>query len=170
MAEQKAAARAAWKGSGAKASDEIWFDIAENGATEFTGYANDTGEAQVVAIVKDGASVRSAVAGDTVEIVVNQTPFYAESGGQVGDGGTVVGDGRRDQPYGSRANEGTRDQPVEQNRARKQRHEAQVPPRVEHEGQQDEEQQAPARRDPRDQPVQQEGCGEEGEQEDVRVE
>ncbi|UIJ43894.1 alanine--tRNA ligase [Sphingomonas cannabina] len=94
MAEQKAAARAAWKGSGAKASEEIWFDIAEDkGATEFTGYASDTGEAEVVALVKDGARVDRAGKGDTVEIVVNQTPFYAESGGQVGDAGTIDGDG-----------------------------------------------------------------------------
>ncbi|SOB87823.1 alanyl-tRNA synthetase [Sphingomonas guangdongensis] len=93
MAEQKAAARAAWKGSGAKASDDIWFDIAEDGATEFTGYANDTGEGQVIALVRDGARVDSASQGDTVEVLVNQTPFYAESGGQVGDAGTIAGDG-----------------------------------------------------------------------------
>ncbi|MFD1788604.1 alanine--tRNA ligase [Sphingomonas floccifaciens] len=93
MAEQKAAARAAWKGSGAKASDDVWFDIAEEGATEFTGYSSDIGEGQVIAIVKDGARVDSATAGDTVEVLVNQTPFYAESGGQVGDAGTITGDG-----------------------------------------------------------------------------
>ncbi|WP_394653162.1 alanine--tRNA ligase [uncultured Sphingomonas sp.] len=93
MAEQKAAARAAWKGSGAKASDDVWFDIAEEGTTEFTGYANDVGEGQVIAIVKDGARVDSAETGDTVEVLVNQTPFYAESGGQVGDAGTITGDG-----------------------------------------------------------------------------
>ena len=94
MAEQKSAARAAWKGSGAKASDDVWFDIAEEvGATEFTGYAADTGEAQIVALVKDGARVDRAGQGDTVEVLVNQTPFYAESGGQVGDAGTVTGDG-----------------------------------------------------------------------------
>ncbi|MBM3928866.1 MAG: alanine--tRNA ligase, partial [Sphingomonadales bacterium] len=93
MAEQKAAARAAWKGSGAKASDDVWFDIAEEAATEFTGYANDMGEGQVMALVKDGARVDSTAAGDTVEIVVNQTPFYAESGGQVGDAGMITGDG-----------------------------------------------------------------------------
>ncbi|WP_326524225.1 alanine--tRNA ligase [Sphingomonas sp.] len=92
MAEQKAAARAAWKGSGAKASDDVWFDIAEDGATEFTGYAGDTGEGQVLAIVRDGARVDAANAGDTVEIIVNQTPFYAESGGQVGDAGSIAGD------------------------------------------------------------------------------
>ncbi len=90
MAEQKRAARAAWKGSGAKASDDIWFDIAEtSGGTEFLGYASDTGEGEVVALVKDGARVDFATAGDSVAIVVNQTPFYGESGGQVGDAGQI---------------------------------------------------------------------------------
>ncbi|WP_380787284.1 alanine--tRNA ligase [Sphingomonas sp. R86521] len=93
MAEQKRAARAAWKGSGAKASDDIWFDIAEtSGSTEFLGYASDSGEGEVVALVKDGARVESATAGDTVAIVVNQTPFYGESGGQVGDAGQITND------------------------------------------------------------------------------
>ena len=93
MAEQKRAARAAWKGSGAKASDELWFDLAEEvGATEFTGYASDTGEGVVLALVKDGARVDRAEAGDSVDVIVNQTPFYAESGGQVGDAGTLSGD------------------------------------------------------------------------------
>jgi alanyl-tRNA synthetase len=94
MAEQKRAARAAWKGSGAKASDELWFDLAEEvGATEFTGYANDVGEGVVLALVKDGARVESAGAGEQVDVIVNQTPFYGESGGQVGDAGTIAGDG-----------------------------------------------------------------------------
>jgi len=93
MAEQKRAARAAWKGSGAKASDDLWFDIVEaTGATEFTGYANDVGEAEVLALVKDGARVDAAQAGDSVGIIVNQTPFYAESGGQVGDTGIASDD------------------------------------------------------------------------------
>jgi alanyl-tRNA synthetase len=93
MAEQKRAARAAWKGSGAKASDELWFDLAEEvGATEFTGYSSDTGEGVVLALVKDGARVDRAEAGDSVDVIVNQTPFYAESGGQVGDAGTLSGD------------------------------------------------------------------------------
>ena len=93
MAEQKRAARAAWKGSGAKASDDLWFDIVEqSGATEFTGYAADTGEGQVTALIMDGVRVERATAGDTVAIVVNQTPFYGESGGQVGDTGTMSGD------------------------------------------------------------------------------
>ena len=94
MAEQKRAARAAWKGSGQRASDDVWFDIAEaSGGTEFVGYANEEGEGEVVAIVKDGARVERAATGDTVEIVVNQTPFYAESGGQVGDTGTLTAPG-----------------------------------------------------------------------------
>ncbi|WP_293873927.1 MULTISPECIES: alanine--tRNA ligase [unclassified Sphingomonas] len=90
MAEQKRAARAAWKGSGAKASDDLWFDIAEDtGSTEFIGYSADVGEGEVVALVKDGVRVERAGAGDSVAIIVNQTPFYGESGGQVGDAGTI---------------------------------------------------------------------------------
>jgi alanyl-tRNA synthetase len=93
MAEQRTAARAAWKGSGEKASDEVWFDIAEeHGSTEFTGYSGDEGEAQVLAIVKNGARVDAASAGDEATIVVNQTPFYAESGGQIGDSGKISND------------------------------------------------------------------------------
>lgn len=94
MAEQKAAARAAWKGSGEKASDEIWFDIAEEvGNTEFIGYASTKGEGEVRAIVKDGARVDSATAGDEVVIITNQTPFYGESGGQMGDAGAITTQG-----------------------------------------------------------------------------
>lgn len=93
MAEQKAKARAAWKGSGAKANEEVWFDIAEEfGGTEFVGYSSTDGEGQVVALVKDGARVERAGAGDTVTILTNQTPFYGESGGQSGDAGTITGD------------------------------------------------------------------------------
>ncbi|MGE5721476.1 MAG: alanine--tRNA ligase [Sphingomonadales bacterium] len=93
MAEQKAAARAAWKGSGEKASDEIWFDIAEeHGSTEFTGYSGHDGEGQVLALVKDGARVDEAATGDHVVVITNQTPFYGESGGQMGDAGTITGD------------------------------------------------------------------------------
>ena len=93
MAAQKAAARAAWKGSGDAASSEIWYDIADElGGTEFTGYASTSGEGQVVALVKDGARVDAAHAGDSVTILTNQTPFYGESGGQTGDAGAIKGD------------------------------------------------------------------------------
>jgi alanyl-tRNA synthetase len=92
MDQQKAMARAAWKGSGAKASDEVWFDIAERvGSTEFTGYSATEGEGQVVALVNDGIEVQSAVASDTVTVITNQTPFYGESGGQMGDAGAISG-------------------------------------------------------------------------------
>ncbi|MCP1470949.1 alanyl-tRNA synthetase [Sphingobium sp. OAS761] len=91
MAEQKAAARAAWKGSGEKASDDIWYDIAERlGGTEFTGYAATSGEGCVVALVKDGKEVSSASAGEDVIVITNQTPFYGESGGQTGDAGRIM--------------------------------------------------------------------------------
>jgi alanyl-tRNA synthetase len=91
MAEQKAKARAAWKGSGAKASEDIWFDLAEeHGATEFTGYSGDEGEGVVLAIVTDGAPVEQAEVGDIVEVLLNQTPFYGESGGQIGDTGKLT--------------------------------------------------------------------------------
>ena len=90
MAGQKAAARAAWKGSGEQASGEIWFDIADEfGGTEFTGYSATEGEGQVVALVKDGKRVESATVGDSVTILTNQTPFYGESGGQSGDVGII---------------------------------------------------------------------------------
>ena len=90
-AQQKAAARAAWKGSGQKASEEIWFDLAEaNGSTEFTGYGATAGEGTVIALVKDGVPVDEAKAGDELVVLTNQTPFYGESGGQMGDAGTIA--------------------------------------------------------------------------------
>jgi alanyl-tRNA synthetase len=93
MAQQKAAARAAWKGSGAAADEEVWFDVAEReGGTEFTGYASTEGEGQVVALVADGKEIGRAVAGENVVVLTNQTPFYGESGGQTGDTGTITGD------------------------------------------------------------------------------
>ncbi len=92
MAEQRAAARRAWAGSGEAATDEIWFELREKlGATEFLGYATETAEGQVTAIVKDGKPVPRAKAGDKVALIANQTPFYGESGGQMGDSGIWFG-------------------------------------------------------------------------------
>lgn len=88
MEEQKKMARAAWVGSGDAADEKVWFDILEEvGPTEFLGYDKLSAEGKVLAIVKDGKRVQNASAGDTVQIVTNQSPFYAESGGQVGDSG-----------------------------------------------------------------------------------
>jgi alanyl-tRNA synthetase len=90
MAAQKAAARAAWKGSGERASDDLWFDLVEeHGPTEFTGYASHEGEGIVLALVRDGVRVVEAGEGDEVTLILNQTPFYGESGGQVGDAGQL---------------------------------------------------------------------------------
>ncbi|MFW2586939.1 alanine--tRNA ligase [Sagittula sp. SSi028] len=90
MAEQKARARAAWSGSGEAADGAVWFDIAETfGATDFLGYDTERAEGQVLALVKDGALVDSLAEGDSGWVVLNQTPFYGESGGQVGDTGIL---------------------------------------------------------------------------------
>ena len=90
MAEQRAKARASWAGSGETKDAAIWFDLAEkNGATEFLGYDTQKAEGQIQALVMDGQEAPVADAGDKVQIVVNQTPFYAESGGQVGDSGML---------------------------------------------------------------------------------
>ncbi len=90
MAEQKAKARAAWSGIGAAADAKVWYEIAdEQGVSEFLGYDTETAEGVITALVQDGAVAEMAGTGDTVQIVVNQTPFYAESGGQVGDAGFI---------------------------------------------------------------------------------
>lgn len=94
MAEQKAKARAAWSGSGEAADATVWYDIAEDqGVTDFLGYDTEKAEAQLLAVVKDGAIVDGASAGEAVQLVFNQSPFYAESGGQVGDTGVIRVDG-----------------------------------------------------------------------------
>ncbi|MBY0352182.1 alanine--tRNA ligase [Tabrizicola sp.] len=90
MAEQKAKARAAWSGTGAAGDAKVWFEIAEDhGVTEFLGYDTETAEGVITALLRDGAGIGQAASGETVQIVVNQTPFYAESGGQVGDSGII---------------------------------------------------------------------------------
>ncbi|MBP2549377.1 alanyl-tRNA synthetase [Neorhizobium galegae] len=96
MQRQKAEARASWSGSGDKATESVWFELKEkHGATEFLGYDTETAEGVVQAIVRDGAVIERAEAGDTVQIVVNQTPFYGESGGQMGDTGVISTDGAK---------------------------------------------------------------------------
>nr|WP_321980186.1 alanine--tRNA ligase [uncultured Cohaesibacter sp.] len=96
MARQKAEARANWAGSGEAATDAIWFDVSEKvGATDFLGYDRERTEGAIVALVKDGAEVDSLKAGDEASIILNQTPFYGESGGQIGDTGVMIADGIR---------------------------------------------------------------------------
>jgi len=93
MEAQKAKARAAWSGTGETADAAVWFEIADaHGATEFLGYDTEKAEGQLLSIVKDGVEIANATAGDSVAFVLNQTPFYAESGGQVGDTGTLKTD------------------------------------------------------------------------------
>jgi alanyl-tRNA synthetase len=96
MEKQREDARAAWSGSGEAATDAHWFQVRDEvGPTEFLGYDAEEAEGAILAILKDGKRVTEAAAGDTVSILTNQTPFYAESGGQVGDQGTIVsGKGR----------------------------------------------------------------------------
>jgi alanyl-tRNA synthetase len=90
MAKQKAEARANWVGSGEAATEGLWLELREElGATEFLGYDTPVAEGQVVAIIVDGKRVERAAAGTEAAILVNQTPFYAESGGQVGDTGAM---------------------------------------------------------------------------------
>lgn len=94
MERQKAEARANWTGSGEAATETIWFGIKDKvGATEFLGYETESAEGVILALVRDGAEVASAAEGETVSVIVNQTPFYGESGGQQGDTGTVSGEG-----------------------------------------------------------------------------
>ncbi len=91
MERQKAEARASWTGAGGAADDVIWFSLGEEfGATEFLGYETERAEGILNAIVIEGEAVQTADAGDTVLLTFNQTPFYAESGGQMGDAGTVT--------------------------------------------------------------------------------
>jgi alanyl-tRNA synthetase len=92
MAEQRARARAAWSGTGDAATETIWFELKQSlGASEFLGYETETAEAVITAIITNGQSVEQAGPGSAVSLLLNQTPFYAESGGQVGDTGLITG-------------------------------------------------------------------------------
>jgi len=96
MDRQREKARAAWAGSGDTATENVWFPLREKlGATEFLGYETETAEGVVAALVQDGKEVDSLKPGESGAIVLNQTPFYAESGGQVGDTGLMTGEGVR---------------------------------------------------------------------------
>jgi len=96
MDRQREKARAAWAGSGDTASEAVWFALREKlGPTEFLGYETETAEGVVGALVKDGKEIERLATGDSGAIVLNQTPFYAESGGQVGDTGVLTGEGVR---------------------------------------------------------------------------
>ncbi len=90
MNNQKKMARAAWSGSGDTGTDKLWFDLLDkNGATEFLGYDTEQAEGKILALVKDGKSVETLDEGDQGFVITNQTPFYGESGGQVGDSGIL---------------------------------------------------------------------------------
>lgn len=94
MERQRKAARAAWTGSGEAATETVWYGIKERvGATEFLGYETEGAEGIVTALLRDGAEVESLSAGETGLVLLNQTPFYAESGGQVGDTGRLSASG-----------------------------------------------------------------------------
>ena len=96
MERQRAEARKSWAGSGEAATENLWFELKEElGATEFLGYETETASGGIVALIKDGARVDRLNEGERGIVIVNQTPFYAESGGQVGDRGTLTGRKRR---------------------------------------------------------------------------
>jgi len=96
MEKQREKARASWSGSGDAATEAIWFGVREKlGATEFLGYETESAEGAVSALVRDGKQVDSLKKGETGSVILNQTPFYGESGGQVGDTGLMTGDGVR---------------------------------------------------------------------------
>ncbi len=91
MERQREMARKAWAGSGEAATEAVWFNLREKlGATDFLGYATERAEGQIIGILKNGQETDKANTGDEVAIIANQTPFYGESGGQMGDSGVIV--------------------------------------------------------------------------------
>lgn len=91
LEKQRERSRAAWAGSGEAATEAVWFDLRQRlGATDFLGYATEQAEGQVTALLKGGKEVTSAKAGDEIALIANQTPFYGEAGGQMGDTGELV--------------------------------------------------------------------------------
>src|SRR5262249_15316694 len=96
MERQREKARASWAGSGDAATEAVWFSLRESaGATEFLGYETESAEGVIAALVKDGKEVAALRNGESGAVILNQTPFYGESGGQVGDTGIMRGDGVR---------------------------------------------------------------------------
>ena len=94
MEKQRADAKAAWSGSGDVETDKVWFDIRErHGATEFLGYEVEKAEGQVLALVANGVEIDQVSSGSSVAVIVNQSPFYGESGGQEGDHGKIISEG-----------------------------------------------------------------------------
>ncbi|MGI8852542.1 MAG: alanine--tRNA ligase [Methyloceanibacter sp.] len=92
MERQRAEARKSWAGSGEAATEQVWFELKEElGVTEFLGYETEAASGEILALVKDGKRVVALKAGERGIVIVNQTPFYAESGGQVGDRGQIAG-------------------------------------------------------------------------------
>jgi alanyl-tRNA synthetase len=94
MERQREKARAAWAGSGEAVTEAVWFSLREKvGATEFLGYETERAEGVVTALLRDGKEVAALTAGESGAVILNQTPFYAEAGGQVGDTGGMRADG-----------------------------------------------------------------------------
>jgi alanyl-tRNA synthetase len=94
LEKQRERSRAAWAGSGEAATEAVWFDLRQRlGATEFFGYSTEQAEGQVIALLKNGAEVKSAKQGEEIALIANQTPFYGEAGGQMGDTGTLIAAG-----------------------------------------------------------------------------
>ena len=90
MSEQKEKARSAWVGSGASKTDKLWFDVKDKvGSTEFLGYESTHSEGVIKSIVVDSKQVKNLSRDQEGVVITNQTPFYGESGGQVGDTGII---------------------------------------------------------------------------------